>query len=127
MEIFVTRGRGYMPIEERSKDKHELGVIAVDAIFSPVREVAFRVENVRVGQITNFDKLVMTIETDGTISPRSAADEAVKILSNHFALLAESLMGGEESAKPEAKSEEVAEEAEEAAEEKPKKASKKKK
>lgn len=132
MEIFVSRGRGYMPIEERSKDKHELGVIAVDAIFSPVREVAFKVENVRVGQITNFDKLSLTIETDGTITPREAAGAAVKILSDHFSLLSESLAEGE--AMPAARAEEaevVAEEVEEEETgeevEKPKKASKKKK
>jgi DNA-directed RNA polymerase subunit alpha len=87
MEIFVGKGRGYVPVEERSKEKNELGMIAVDAIYSPVRDVGYRVENVRVGQITNFDKLIMTIETDGTISPEEALDQSVKILADHFSLV----------------------------------------
>ena len=87
MEIFVQKGRGYLPVEERSKEKMELGVMAVDAVFSPVRDVGYRVENVRVGQITNFDKLVMTIETDGTTTPDAAVDQSVKILLDHFNLL----------------------------------------
>ncbi|MEK9151929.1 MAG: DNA-directed RNA polymerase subunit alpha [Patescibacteria group bacterium] len=87
MEIFVGRGRGFIPTEERAKDKPELGVIAIDAIYTPVRDVGFRVDNVRVGEITNYDKLVMTIETDGTVAPADALDRAVKILVDHFALI----------------------------------------
>jgi DNA-directed RNA polymerase subunit alpha len=94
MEIFVGKGRGYVPIEERAKDKAELGVIAIDAVYSPVREVGYRVENTRVGQITNFDRLVMNIETDGTITPSEAVDMAVKILLDHFTLLKDRGMGG---------------------------------
>ncbi len=88
MEIFVGRGRGYVPVEERAKEKPELGMIAVDAVYSPVREVGWRVENVRVGQITNFDKLIMAIETDGTITPQEALDQSLKILLDHFNLMA---------------------------------------
>jgi DNA-directed RNA polymerase subunit alpha len=88
MEIFVSRGRGFLPTEERGKEKAELGVIAIDAVFTPVREVGFRVENTRVGQITNYDKLVMDIETDGTITPAEALDAATKILTDHFLLIA---------------------------------------
>ncbi|MEY4744351.1 MAG: hypothetical protein RL272_296, partial [Candidatus Parcubacteria bacterium] len=88
MEIFVGRGRGYVPVEERAKEKPELGMIAVDAVYSPVREVGWRVENVRVGQITNFDKLVMDIQTDGTITPQEALDQSLKILLDHFNLMA---------------------------------------
>lgn len=89
LEITVERGRGYRPTEERSKEKMELGTIAVDAMFSPVRNVGFAVENVRVGDVTNFDKLVMTIETDGTITPKDAVLEANKIVLRHFALINE--------------------------------------
>lgn len=88
MEIFVGRGRGYVPVEDRAKEKPELGMIAVDAVYSPVREVGWRVENVRVGQITNFDKLIMAIETDGTITPEEAFDQSLKILLDHFNLMA---------------------------------------
>jgi DNA-directed RNA polymerase subunit alpha len=133
MEIFVSKGRGYLPVEERSSDKLELGMMAVDAVFSPVRDVGYKVENVRVGQITNFDKLVMTIETDGTIAPEDAVDQSVKILLDHFALFSDRLGGS--SAMPaaeEASSEEPAVESEEPAaegdgEDKPKKKVSKKK
>ncbi len=87
MEIFVDRGRGYVTTEERSKEKPELGVIAIDALFSPVKEIGYRVEAVRVGRITNYDKLVMDIETDGTILPAEAIDRSVKILIDHFSLI----------------------------------------
>lgn len=87
MEITVERGRGYVPTEERSKEKFELGTIAVDALFSPVRSVGFRVEAVRVGEITNFDRLLLDVETDGTISPEDAIRSATEILIKHFNLV----------------------------------------
>ncbi|MBU1028876.1 DNA-directed RNA polymerase subunit alpha, partial [Patescibacteria group bacterium] len=83
MEIIVEPGRGYVPVEERDNEKPELGTIAVDAVFSPVREVGYRVENARVGDVTNYDKLVMDIETDGTITPKEAVSQAVNILLDH--------------------------------------------
>lgn len=87
MEIVVDKGLGYVPVEMRESEKHEAGMIAIDAIFTPVRNVNFEVQNVRVGQITNFDKLTLTIETDGTISGREAMDKASQILVDHFTLL----------------------------------------
>lgn len=84
MEIVVGKGRGYVTTEERGKEKAELGLIAIDALYSPVKEVGYRVENVRVGDITNYDKLIMDIETDGTIAPADAVDMAVQILLDHF-------------------------------------------
>jgi len=87
MEVIVEKGRGYLVTEERDKSSLEAGTIATDAIFTPVRSVAIKVDNVRVGQITNYDKLIMTVETDGTISPESAVKEASKILIDHFQLL----------------------------------------
>lgn len=86
MEIFAGRGRGYVPIEERETKSLEIGMIAIDSLYSPVRNVGFRVENVRVGQLTNYDKLTLTIETDGTILPREAVLQATKILLDHFGL-----------------------------------------
>ncbi len=87
MELTVSRGRGYRPTEERAKEAHELGTIAIDALFSPVRTVGYRVENTRVGEITNYDKLIMTIETDGTVEPEEAVRQSAKILIDHFSLL----------------------------------------
>jgi DNA-directed RNA polymerase subunit alpha len=87
MEIFVGRGRGYNPVEERGEERPELGLIAVDAMYSPVKEVGYKRENCRVGKITNYDKLVMDVETDGTITPEEAVDQSVKILLDHFTLL----------------------------------------
>ena len=87
MEIIVTTGRGYVPVEQREHEKLEIGMIAVDAIYTPVKLVNYEINNVRVGQITNYDELILTIETDGTIDGQSAIDQASVILMNHFALL----------------------------------------
>lgn len=87
MEVIVEKGRGYLVTEERDKSSLETGMIAIDAIFTPVRNVAIKIDNVRVGQITNYDKLIMTVETDGTISPEMAVKEASKILIDHLELL----------------------------------------
>lgn len=87
MEITVERGRGYVPTEERRERPNEIGVIMIDALFSPIRNVGYRVENARVGEITNYDRLVMNIETDGTVTPREAVTEAAKVLLDYFALL----------------------------------------
>ncbi len=87
MELTVEQGRGYVPVEARETERHEVGVLAVDAIFTPVRAVFFDVTNVRVGQMTNFDKLVLNIETDGTITGGDAIDIAAHILVDHFSML----------------------------------------
>jgi DNA-directed RNA polymerase subunit alpha len=124
MEITVAKGRGYVATEERGKERGELGTIAVDALYSPIRSVGYKVDDVRVGQVTNYDKLTLTIETDGTVDADEAIRQSAKILIDHFALLA-SLNAGEAPAKAKAEeAEEEAEEKEEAAEgeeEKPKK------
>ena len=86
MEITVQAGRGYVPVEQRDKEKLDIGTIAVDAIFSPIRSVSFQVENIRVGQMTDYDKITMQIRTDGTIPPKQAVDQAAKILVDHFSL-----------------------------------------
>src|SRR3989338_3740277 len=87
MEITVSKGRGYVPTEEREHPTTEIGVIAIDALFSPVSNVGFRVENTRVGEITNYDKLIMSITTDGTITPQDAVEQSTKILLNHFTFI----------------------------------------
>ena len=95
MEVTVERGRGYVPTEARPKAP-ELGMIMVDALFSPVRNVGYRVENARVGEITNYDRLIMTIETDGTITPDSAITTSTQILLDYFNLVMKKLTGTEE-------------------------------
>lgn len=84
MEITVSRGRGFLPTEEREEVSSDIGVMAIDALFSPVRQVSLKIENTRVGDITNYDKLIMNLETDGTIDPSEALEQATKILINHF-------------------------------------------
>lgn len=86
MEFAVERGRGYSPAEER--DRRSIGELPVDALFSPVRRVAFKVDRARVAQRTNYDRLNMEIWTDGRISPLEALKEAARILVTHFRLIA---------------------------------------
>ncbi len=88
MEIHVEKGRGYHPIDESSKDKKVADMINIDAIFSPVSRVRYKVENTRVGQMTDLDKLILSIDTDGTITPKEAFEEASAILVNQYTALA---------------------------------------
>lgn len=87
MDIVVETGRGYRTIEEGTMRKSS-DMIALDAVFSPVLRVRYKVENTRVGQVTDLDKLLITIDTDGSISPRDAFEEAAAILVNQYTALA---------------------------------------
>lgn len=87
MDLVVEAGRGYRTIEEGATRKAS-DMIAVDAIFSPVLRVRYKVENTRVGQMTNLDKLHLTVDTDGSITPREAFEEAAAILVNQYTALA---------------------------------------
>jgi DNA-directed RNA polymerase subunit alpha len=98
MEILVEKGVGYLPRERKRKEKLEIGVIPVDAIFTPVKRVAMRTENMRVGERTDFDRLFLEIETDGTITPEEAFSKACEILINQFSFLKENLEKHEEKA-----------------------------
>ena len=89
MELEIEKGIGYVPVEQRQKEKLAIGVIAVDAIFSPVKLVNFKIENVRVGQRIDFNKVVMEIETDGSVEPEEALKKASEILVDHFKLVSE--------------------------------------
>jgi len=95
IEILVEKGIGYSPREARKKEKLEIGTIPLDAIFSPIRRVAFQVENMRVGERTDFDRLFLEIETDGTISPEKAFFEASEILVKHFTFFSEIFISSE--------------------------------
>jgi len=96
IEMTVECGLGYSPFEERKSEV--LGVIPIDAIFSPILRVNYRVESTRVGRMTNFDKLILELTTDGTISPLEAVKEAAKILVAYFNQIIEpkEKRGGEE-------------------------------
>ncbi|MBV9467312.1 MAG: DNA-directed RNA polymerase subunit alpha [Solirubrobacterales bacterium] len=88
LEVYLTvgRGRGYRPAEENKSPDQPIGVIPIDSIFSPVRRVAYNVEQARVGQKTDFDKLTLDIETDGSIDPQAALREAAEILISQLAI-----------------------------------------
>lgn len=113
MDLTVEVGRGYRPIEEGAKLKAS-DMIALDAIFSPVLRVRYKVENTRVGQMTDLDKLIITIDTDGSITPRDAFEEAAAILVNQYTALAGQTRV--EASAPLGSEEEVDDEAEEATE-----------
>ncbi|MEW6610858.1 MAG: DNA-directed RNA polymerase subunit alpha [Patescibacteria group bacterium] len=85
--VYLTRGRGFLPVESREKERLDIGTIAVDAIYSPVRHVALNLEHVRVGQMTNFDKILLTVETDGSITPKDAVVQALDILRDQISSL----------------------------------------
>ena len=84
LEIRVGKGRGYVPAEENKPLEASIGLIPIDSIFSPIRNVRYQVENVRVGQRTDYEKLVLEIETDGSITPDDALTYAGKILKDHI-------------------------------------------
>ena len=84
MEITVEKGLGYMPVEARKNDKLPIGVIALDALFSPVTKVNFSVENMRVGERADYNRIRLIIETDGTITPSAALRKSSNILQDHF-------------------------------------------
>lgn len=85
-EITIDRGRGYLPTERNKNVENIIGVIAVDAHFSPVKKVNYEVQHTRVGQITDYDKLVLEVWTDGSISPVEAVSLAAKIMTEHLML-----------------------------------------
>ncbi len=89
MELTINKGRGYVPAEENQPVDSEFGLIAIDSIFTPVRNVKYSVENYRVEQKTDYEKLLMELETDGSIHPKEALKEAAKILIYHFMLFSD--------------------------------------
>ena len=88
MHFVVETGRGYLTIERASEDRLHSDMIAIDAVFTPVLRVRYKVENTRVGQDTNLQQLTLTVDTDGTITPQEAFEEAAAILVNQYTALA---------------------------------------
>ncbi len=86
MELTITKGRGYISADKNKTDDLPIGVIAIDSIYTPVERVNVTVENTRVGQITDFDKLTLDVYTDGTLEPDEAVSLAAKVLSEHLSL-----------------------------------------
>jgi DNA-directed RNA polymerase subunit alpha len=89
MEVTINKGRGYVPAEENKPAEAEFGLIAVDSIYTPIKNVRYNVENYRVEQKTDYEKLIIEIETDGSIHPKEALKEAAKILIYHFMLFSD--------------------------------------
>lgn len=84
MELTVEKGVGYIPVEQRQKEKLTVGQIAIDGIFTPIKNVNFEIENIRVGQRTDYNKVLLDVETDGSVSPEEAMKKASQILIEHF-------------------------------------------
>jgi DNA-directed RNA polymerase subunit alpha len=89
MELTIVKGRGYVPAEENKQTNAPFGTIAIDSIFTPIKNVKYTIENYRVEQKTDYEKLVFDITTDGSIHPKDALKEAAKILIHHFMLFSD--------------------------------------
>jgi len=89
MELKIIKGRGYYPSEENKSEEAPFGTIAIDSIFTPIKNVQYTIENYRVEQKTDFEKLILNITTDGSIHPKEALKEAAKILIQHFMLFSD--------------------------------------
>ncbi len=87
MELTITKGRGYVPAEENLPKDAPIGVIPIDAIYTPIKNVAYRIENTRVGQRTDYEKLSIDVKTDGTIHPEDAVKQAARIMIQHLMLI----------------------------------------
>lgn len=123
MDLIVGRGRGFRPVEEKDKKQYDLGTIVIDSIYTPIKDVGYNVEYTRVGDVTNYEKLTLNIETNGTISPSDAVKQTTQIIMDHFSIIA-TAANDMVSEMPMPVMEESAEEGEDSEEEKPKKAKK---
>ncbi|HNX88684.1 MAG TPA: DNA-directed RNA polymerase subunit alpha [Paludibacteraceae bacterium] len=89
IDITINKGRGYVPSEENKSPNAEIGVIPIDAIYTPIRNVKYTIENYRVEQVTDYEKLIIEVSTDGSIHPKEALKEAAKVLIHHFMLFSD--------------------------------------
>ena len=89
LELTISKGRGYVPAEENAQEGASIGTIPIDAIFTPIKNVRYKVENTRVEQKTDYEKLIIDIKTDGTIHPEEAIKESAKILIQHLMLISD--------------------------------------
>ncbi len=103
MEVSVGKGRGYVPVSEKEISDLDLGTIAIDSIYTPIKDIGYNVELTRVGDVTDYEKLTITIETNGTITPKEAVAQATQILMDHFVLILEAAENSNKTAKKEKK------------------------
>ncbi|KER10815.1 MAG: DNA-directed RNA polymerase subunit alpha [[Candidatus Thermochlorobacteriaceae] bacterium GBChlB] len=89
IDLYIGRGRGYVPAEENKPDGMPIGFIPIDSIYTPIRNVKYSVENTRVGQRTDYEKLILEVETDGSVQPDEAASMAGRIISDHIKLFSQ--------------------------------------
>jgi DNA-directed RNA polymerase subunit alpha len=89
IEMEVNKGLGYIPVEQQIRENKEIGVIAIDAIYTPIKRVNYVIEDMRVGKRTDFNKITLDVETDGSISPKEAFDKAIRILVDQFSVFQE--------------------------------------
>jgi DNA-directed RNA polymerase subunit alpha len=87
LEIIIGKGLGYVPASEKNTKNLDLGTIVMDSFYSPIKDIGYNVENTRVGDITDYEKVTLKIETNGTISPKEAVAKATKILMDHYSLI----------------------------------------
>ena len=101
LELTIEKGRGYVPAEENKRPESPIGTIFMDSIYTPIKNVKYSIENYRVEQKTDFEKLIIDIVTDGSIHPKDALTEAAKILIHHFMLFSDERIALEETVKEE--------------------------
>jgi DNA-directed RNA polymerase subunit alpha len=101
LELTITKGRGYVPADENMPKDAAIGVIPVDAIYTPIKKVAYKIESTRVGQRTDYEKLTVDIKTDGTIHPEEAIKEASRIMIQHLILITDENITFNDSSKRE--------------------------
>ncbi len=95
MDIYIGKGRGFIPAEEKDKTEHDLGTMVIDSIYNPVKDVGYSVEYTRVGDVTNYERLTVNIETNGVLTPREAVQQAMVILMDHFNIVTSTLGEGD--------------------------------
>ncbi len=100
LEVTIGKGRGYVPVSEKETQNLDLGTVMVDSLYTPIRDIGYTIEMTRVGDVTDYEKLTLTIETNGTVTPKDAVCQATKILMDHFALLLEAAQGGNQYEAP---------------------------
>ncbi len=110
MEVTIGKGWGYVPVSEKEGKNLDLGTILIDSLYTPIIDVGYRVEMIRVGDVTNYEKLVLKIETNGTITPKEALHKSTKILMDYFSLVLEASEIGFLATEPEVVVEEPSEE-----------------
>lgn len=116
MELEIRNGIGYIPVEQQERGDKEIGVIAVDAIYTPIKRVNYSVDNMRVGKKTDYEKIILDVVTDGSIDPKDAFKKAVEILVDQFSVLLTLSQGEDKKEEVKEEKEEVVEASEEKAE-----------